>query len=94
MGRLRHHRRSARRLRHLLGLALTTMLPVASASAQPAPAAELRTLSFSTGEGTWVSLDVSPDGRTLVFELLGDVYTLPVAGGRAQPLLKIGRAHV
>ena len=91
MGRLRHHRRSARRLRHLLGLALTTMLPVASASAQPAPAAELRTLSFSTSEGTWVSLDVSPDGRTLVFELLGDVYTLPVAGGRAQPLLT-GRA--
>lgn len=49
------------------------------------------TVAFTTTEGTWVSLDVSPDGRTLVFELLGDVYGLPVEGGRARPLLT-GRA--
>ncbi|MFY7948954.1 MAG: hypothetical protein ACOVRP_07055, partial [Gemmatimonas sp.] len=57
--------------------------------AQPAPAVAppSRTIAFTTTEGTWVSLDVSPDGRTLVFELLGELYTLPVAGGRAQPLL-------
>src|SRR5262245_7115638 len=42
-----------------------------------------RTLSFTTSEGTWISLDLSRDGRTLVFELLGDLYTLPVAGGEA-----------
>jgi CubicO group peptidase (beta-lactamase class C family)/imidazolonepropionase-like amidohydrolase/Tol biopolymer transport system component len=61
--------------------------------AQPAPAVAppSRTIAFTTTEGTWVSLDVSPDGRTLVFELLGELYTLPVAGGRAQPLLT-GRA--
>lgn len=46
-----------------------------------------RTLRFTTTEGTWVSLDVSADGRTLAFEILGDIYTIPVAGGRAQPLL-------
>jgi Tol biopolymer transport system component len=43
-----------------------------------------RKLSFETDEGTWISLDVSPDGRTLVFELLGDLYTLPIEGGAAR----------
>jgi Tol biopolymer transport system component len=42
-----------------------------------------RTIAFETSEGTWMSLDVSPDGRTIVFELLGDLYTLPLAGGTA-----------
>jgi Tol biopolymer transport system component len=42
-----------------------------------------RTLRFTTDEGTWMALDVSPDGRTIVFDLLGDLYTLPIAGGTA-----------
>ncbi|HJO39817.1 MAG: amidohydrolase family protein [Vicinamibacterales bacterium] len=41
------------------------------------------TLEFTIDEGTWMSLDVSPDGATIVFDLLGDLYTLPVAGGDA-----------
>ncbi|MHC9083911.1 amidohydrolase family protein [Luteimonas sp. RIT-PG2_3] len=45
-----------------------------------------RSVEFTTSEGTWTSLDVSPDGRTIVFDLLGDLYTLPVEGGRATPL--------
>jgi Tol biopolymer transport system component len=47
------------------------------------PLAAERTVRVTTDEGTWLSLDVSPDGRTLVFELLGDLYTLPLSGGRA-----------
>jgi Tol biopolymer transport system component len=43
-----------------------------------------RVLEFTTSEGTWLSLDVSPDGDTIVFELLGDLYTLPVEGGEAR----------
>src|SRR5687768_13615624 len=42
-----------------------------------------RTISFDTDEGTWLSLDVTPDGRTIVFELAGDLYRLPMAGGTA-----------
>ena len=41
------------------------------------------TLEFTTDEVTWLSVDVSPDGRTLVFDLLGDLYTLPIDGGTA-----------
>jgi len=43
-----------------------------------------RKIEFSTDEGTWLSLDISPDSRTIVFELLGDIYTLPVEGGQAK----------
>ena len=50
------------------------------------PRADARTVTFDATEGTWMSVDVSPDGRTLVFDLLGDIYTVPVAGGTAKPL--------
>ena len=43
-----------------------------------------RTISFETDEGTWISLDVSPDGKSLVFSLLGDLYLLPISGGAAR----------
>ncbi len=45
-----------------------------------------RTISFTTDRGSWMSLDVSPDGRTIVFDLLGDLYTLPIEGGKATRL--------
>lgn len=45
-----------------------------------------RTLRFTTDEGTWMSLDVSPDGRRIVFDLLGDLYTIPIEGGKATRL--------
>ena len=53
---------------------------------QPGPETSRRVVKFRTQEGTWISLDVSPDGRAIVFSLLGDLYTLPIAGGRAEPL--------
>ena len=45
-----------------------------------------RVISFDTTEGTFMTVDVSPDGETLVFDLLGDLYSLPFAGGKAVPL--------
>jgi len=45
-----------------------------------------REVALDTTEGTWISLDVSPDGSTIVFDLLGDIYTIPFAGGDATPI--------
>ena len=42
-----------------------------------------RSVTINTNEGTWLSVDVHPDGRTLVFDLLGDLYTIPIEGGDA-----------
>ena len=40
-------------------------------------------VEFTVTEGTWMNLDVSPDGKTIAFDLLGDIYTIPVSGGNA-----------
>lgn len=42
-----------------------------------------RVISFTTDEGTWMSVDVSPDGETIVFDLMGDLYTISIEGGEA-----------
>lgn len=74
----------------------TTLSPkilVASDSTLPKhnedlPLDPARQISFTTTEGTWMSLDVSPDGSTIVFDLMGDLYTMPISGGKATPLTK------
>ncbi len=43
-----------------------------------------RHISYTTNEVTWMSIDVSPDGKTLVLEIMGDLYLLPVSGGKAE----------
>jgi Tol biopolymer transport system component/imidazolonepropionase-like amidohydrolase len=79
----------------LMGLVCLTGLAVfaqqepaqdAKEGAKPADGFALKTaetLEFTTDEVTWMSLDVSPDGGTVIFELLGDLYTMPVTGGSA-----------
>ena len=47
------------------------------------PLKPTRKISFSTSEGTWMSVDVSPDGGTILFDLMGDIYTIPASGGKA-----------
>jgi Tol biopolymer transport system component len=44
-------------------------------------------IEFTTSEGTWMSLDVSSDGKTIMFDLLGDIYTLSTSGGEAKRIV-------
>lgn len=79
-------------------LALTALLPLPATAQEEEPdtAAErekkekaslpleaARSLHLTTDQGTWLSVDVSPDGQTVVFDLLGDLYTVPLEGGEA-----------
>jgi len=56
--------------------------------AEELPLEPTRLVQFSTDEGTWISVDVSPDGNSLVFDLLGDLYVLRMEGGVAQALTR------
>jgi Tol biopolymer transport system component/imidazolonepropionase-like amidohydrolase len=46
-------------------------------------------LTFDTSEGTWMNVDVSPDGQRIVFDLLGDIYTMPIGGSGTTPATRI-----
>ena len=50
------------------------------------PTGPSRDIPIDVTRGTWMSLDVSPDGRTLVFDMLGDIYVMPVSGGEARAI--------
>ncbi|HEX7846913.1 MAG TPA: amidohydrolase family protein, partial [Chitinophagaceae bacterium] len=79
----------------LLGLSLLIGL---SAMAQEKPKWDVnnpqgpyKEVSFTVKEGTWMNVDISPDGAEIVFDLLGDIYSIPVTGGEAK-LLRGGLA--
>jgi imidazolonepropionase-like amidohydrolase/Tol biopolymer transport system component len=70
----------------------------AAAAAEPAAAPEAprwdvqtppgpsRDIPIDVTSGTWMSVDVSPDGRTIAFDMLGDIYVMPIAGGEARAI--------
>jgi imidazolonepropionase-like amidohydrolase/Tol biopolymer transport system component len=76
-----------------LAIAIATLSPIARpAAAQGAPPSTppnslplktARTHTFTTTKGTWLSLDLSPDGQTIVFDMLGHLYTMAASGGKA-----------
>ncbi len=46
----------------------------------------IKDVPLATDEGTWMNLDVSPDGKQVAFDMLGDIYIMSAAGGEAKPL--------
>ncbi len=51
------------------------------------PQGNFTTANIDVRSGTWMNVDLSPDGKTIVFDLLGDIYTMPASGGEATPLM-------
>ena len=66
---------------NVLALSLAAMLVT---SAGELPLKGSREIAFQTDAVTWLSLDVSPDGSTIVMEAVGDLYVLPIEGGAAR----------
>ncbi len=56
------------------------------------PPGPKRTQAIAVEEGTWMSVDVSPNGATIVFDLLGDLYRMPIAGSEAPTKITEGMA--
>ena len=89
-----HVRPSAPVLGALLTTLFTTLTVTAGWAAEDAkktwdvnaPPGERREIPIDVRSGTWMSVDVSPDGSRLLFDLLGDIYELPFAGGEAKAL--------
>jgi imidazolonepropionase-like amidohydrolase/Tol biopolymer transport system component len=50
------------------------------------PEGPYKEVSFTVNEGTWMNVDISPDGKEIVFDLLGDIYSIPATGGEAKVL--------
>lgn len=74
-------------MHRLLFLLFCTPLSVVAAKDDKELPLEGKTqkLSIETTAGSWMSVDVDPDGQHLVFDLLGDLYRLPMKGGVAKP---------
>jgi len=51
------------------------------------PQGNFTTANIDVRSGTWMNVDLSPNGKTIVFDLLGDIYTMPASGGEATPLM-------
>ena len=73
-----------------ISLLIVTLLVQMSVQSQDKPKWDVNNppgkyteVSFTIDEGTWMNIDVSPDGKTIAFDLLGDIYTMPVSGGEA-----------
>ena len=80
--------------RHLPALCLVLLATTAGAAEdrqwsvnEPDLGATPMQAAIDVREGTWLSLDVSPDGRHITFDLLGDIYEIPIGGGKARALV-------
>jgi imidazolonepropionase-like amidohydrolase/Tol biopolymer transport system component len=69
-------------------VAQTTPAQAPAAAAKPLkwnvnapPGMATREIRINVDNGTWMNVDVSHDGKLIAFDLLGDIYTMPIGGG-------------
>ncbi|MGB0893142.1 MAG: amidohydrolase family protein [Parashewanella sp.] len=74
-------------------MALSLSIPVVNASETTPkwnvnkPSAQpLDQININVNQGTWMNLSISPDGKHILFDMLGDIYRISVEGGKAEPL--------
>lgn len=75
----------------LLSLAVSSFFLQAETDKAPAwnvnaPQGQFNDVKINVNQGSWMNVAISPDGKTLAFDLLGDIYSMPVAGGTATRL--------
>jgi Tol biopolymer transport system component len=71
----------------LAGWLISLLVLAVDAAADGLPLEASRRFERDLDVGTWLSLATSPDGRSMAFDLLGDLYVMPSSGGRARLLL-------
>ena len=71
----------------IFGLGGGLCITVVAAAQLAAQAPTRRSIDFTTSEGTWMSPDVSRDGRTIVLDIVGDLFTIPRSGGTATAII-------
>jgi imidazolonepropionase-like amidohydrolase/Tol biopolymer transport system component len=69
-------------LSFLVLVSICLSAPAAQTPADGTP----KTVVIRVGEGTTLGFDLSPDGRSIVFDLLGQLWLIPARGGTARPI--------
>jgi Tol biopolymer transport system component len=77
-------------MRRLVPVILLVLLITPWQAGSQAPPST-RHVRFTTHEGSWLSFDVSRDGRWIAFDLLGQIWQLPIDGGIARAVTDVVR---
>lgn len=67
---------------------ITLLVAVSFSGIAQLPIKTEQTISFTTDQGSNMSVDLSPDCKTIIFDLLGDLYIVPSTGGIATQITR------